>query len=130
MVLTDRVRYDRCRDALASLIDAETAVRRALDAWKDRDRLYIKDVDPAKFLCARLQIAWATLDGDVPRSVNEESALCAFIADALKETNIRVGQGKTKGQPYTPAAISAVLSGKTDRLNFIRVDPATLGACV
>lgn len=119
-VVMDEDRHARCHAALAALDEAQRATARAIDAWENRDRLFIKDRDPAKFICELTQQAWASLDGNAPRSVNEDDPLCLFIADALALTNIRVGQGKTQGQPYTAAAISAVLSGRTERLNFIR----------
>jgi hypothetical protein len=121
LVIMDSDRFDRCRAALVALEEAESKMALALDAWEGRDRLHIEPMDPAKFICARVQRAWACLGNDVPRSVNEGDPLCEFVADALKRADIRVGQGKTKGQPYTAAAVSAVLSGQTKRLNFIRV---------
>jgi hypothetical protein len=121
LVVVDQRRHDLSAIALDRLERARAAMQEALDAWGGRDLLYIEDMDPAKVVAAWAQSAWESTGEDVPRSVNENDPLCGFVADALALTCIRVGQGKTRGEPYTAAAISAVLRGRVERLRFIRV---------
>jgi hypothetical protein len=121
LIVIDQRRHELSEIALDRLEQARAAMQEALNAWEARDLLYIEDMNPAKVVAAWAQSAWASTGEDVPRSINGKDPLCKFVADALALTCIRVGQGKRKGKPYTAAAISAVLRGKTERANFIRV---------
>jgi hypothetical protein len=117
-----REKFDACQKAAAALELAVSSTQAALDAWRERDPLLISDHDPAKFIYERVQAAWESIGVAPPRSVNEDDPLCEFIAAALDLANIRVGQGKTQGNKYTAAAVSAVLRGRTDRLKFERIE--------
>lgn len=114
----DRRRYDLCVAALAAAEEASRAVEMALDAWKVRDPLIIKDQDPAKYLSSVVKMALLAAGHDTSIGSGGDSPLCEFIAGALPLANVRVGQGPTKGQAYGAEAVSAVLSGRTKRLNY------------
>jgi hypothetical protein len=119
--------YTRSKAALDALEEAEKAVNKALKAYRERDPWIIKDRDPADYLHELLIRAWGDAGGDVPRSLNDDDPICIFIAKCLDLAGIRVGQGKTKGQPYTPAGISAALREKRP-LNFIRANSSARDA--
>jgi hypothetical protein len=118
--LLDEDRYERCKLAITELEQAERAMSRALQTWKDREFLFIDDRDPTIFLAHRVQLAWELSEAEVPQSINEDDPLCKCVADLLELAGIRVGQGKTKGEAYSSDAVSAVLKEKNKGLNFIR----------